>query len=782
MEDVMKNRHFLKALLMLALCLCMAFCFISCGSDDETGNGTPTTGGGNQNGGSGNNNGGNDTPAPVPVTPELTFAPSEDNTYYILASFGGVTSEVITVPATYSGLPVKEIGEKAFNGCTTVKTVVLPESIETIGDLAFANCSSLTSVNIPATVKSVGDDAFVNCDALTYTVEEGAKYLGNEANPYHVLVSATDKNITACKINAATVIIGKEAFLECEALTAVAIPDSVVLVDDKAFASCAKLSEVTLGNGVKSIGDYAFLYCSSLDEIVIPVSVKEIGAYAFSACSGLLTVDVTSAATIGEGAFSDCAALESAYLGNELTAIPKLAFSGCSALVVLDIPATVTSVGEGAFTACEGITYLKDGVFYVGEWVVACDINATSVSLLDGIVGVADKVFTKCASLKSVVIPDSVKYIGEDGFTKCPITDATMPISALSAVSKDNLKNLVLTSGEALADAAFAGYEKLETVSLPDTLMSYGSNVFSDCKELKYYEKDKDLYLGNADNNYLVLVKIGDNTITSFTALDGTRFIANNALFGCKELTTVKISDTVKGIGDSAFANCLKINSLDLGNGVETIGTSAFASVAITTLTIPDSVKTIGASAFSGIGITTLTIPDSVKTIGDGAFANCKELVNVDIRLGIEFVGINAFSGCDKLEYNEKDDTLYLGTASNDYIVLVKAKDVNVTSCVINKYTKVISTNAFLLCMSLKEIVLPESVQFINASAFSGAGLTTIYYTGDKAAFDAITVAETGNETFAKATVYFYSEEEPTEEGNFWHYVDGVAAKWEIAE
>ncbi len=99
------------------------------------------------------------------VEDDFVYTISEDGTYYILVEYKGTASEVV-VPSEYDNLPVKIIGEAAFQHKDSMKKVILPSTITEIRTYAFAHCYELTDVNIPSAVTHIGSCAFSDCFAL----------------------------------------------------------------------------------------------------------------------------------------------------------------------------------------------------------------------------------------------------------------------------------------------------------------------------------------------------------------------------------------------------------------------------------------------------------------------------------------------------------------------------------------------------------------------------------------------------------------------------------------
>ena len=569
---------------------------------------------------------------------------------------GGTTlgSYFYSMPCTFARLAtVTSIGNHAFESCSNLTNVIIPNSVTSIGSDAFKNCSNLTSMTIPNGVTSINDEFFSGCSNLTSVIiPNGATYIDSSVfSSCSALTSITIpgsvtsigydafsdcSNLTSVIIPNSVTSIGASAFRGCSSLTSMTIPDSVTYLGSDAFSDCSNLTSVTIPNSVTSISNSVFYNCSALTNVTIPNGVTRIGSSAFSGCSSLTSMTIPNGVTsISNDTFSRCSNLTSITIPDNITRIDSSAFRGCSSLTSMTIPDSVTYLGSDAFSSCSALTSITipGSVTSIGESAFSYCSNLTSVTIPNGVTSIGNHTFQLCSSLTSVIIPDSVTSIGYSAFYGCSsLTSITIPDSVTS-IGSDAFQNCsgltsvtIGNSVTSIGESAFQSCSSLTSIIIPDSVTSIGGEgAFRYCKSLTSIVIPDSVtsigYEAFYECSRLTSVTIG-NSVTS---------IGYSAFYGCSSLTSITIPDSVTSIGSDAFQNCSGLTSVTIGNSVTSIGESAFQSCSnLTSVTIPNGVTSIGWGAFSYCSaLTSITIPDSVTNIEGWAFSSCSNLISV---------------------------------------------------------------------------------------------------------------------------------------------------------
>lgn len=266
---------------------------------------------------------------------------------------------------------VTSIGNNAFEDCSALKKLDIPQSVTEIGSKAFRGCSALTSLALPETVNRIGNTAFQGCSNLeTINIPSGVKLI--EKDTFHGCEKLNDVTIPA-----GVTLIGNSAFKACKTFRNIEIPKGVTKIDYFAFEDCTQLETVGIPSTATNIRNFAFRNCPKLKSFVFPSGTTQIQPGVLSGCKNLESVTIPEEVTkIWGSAFYGCS-LNSVKLPSTLQTICKLAFYGCDQLSEITIPESVKLIEESAF---ESSTELKSVMLANGS-VPTIEKNAFSKSL-----------------------------------------------------------------------------------------------------------------------------------------------------------------------------------------------------------------------------------------------------------------------------------------------------------------------------------------------------------------------------------------------------------------
>lgn len=635
----------------------------------------------------------------------------------------------------------------AFDNCSMLSSIKLPETLSAMGDYSMRNCSGLSSFTIPRNLTEIGQYVFNGCSSITRieipaNVKNIKNYAFNKLSSLEELIFEQGSLLES---------IGSYAFDGCTNLLKLDLSGTkTTTIGDYAFRNCSSLSSVNISNNeLTDIKSYAFAGCSSISSIVVPPSVIRIGSSAFSGCSGLTEITLPFIGnSVSDVSYRSNAVLfgyifgSSSYTGG--TAVSQTYYSSSSSssttTITYYIPSSlstviITGASSGktvqgyAFINCTNVvpniilktsSGLEDYAFagYKGlktfefhetsgdlpKYMFYSDTGLTTVKFInpkESFTKLMDNMFNGCTALSDFVIPNTVKTIGQYVFKDCKsLADFVIP-----------------TTVEDVSSYAFQNCSGISKLVIPNSIKSIGIAAFGGCSGLNELTIPYVGATSNGEVSTLFGYIFGTTSYTGGTSVtQRTSSSANGTTYYIpSNLSKVILTGNI--LKDGAFYGCSMINSIDIPESIKIIPPYCFYGCSgLTSSPVKSTVTSIGAYSLYGCsGLESISIPESIQFIEEGSFANCSGLKQFVLPENLIGIKKDAFSGCSSLEQ-----------------IIIPSKVLT------------IEAGAFAKCTGLVNMTIPSNVIEIGLGAFSGCtnlAEITLPFIGSKA--NATTASET---------------------------------------
>ena len=538
---------------------------------------------------------------------------------------------------------VTVIGNSAFYGQNSLKTIKLPETLTNIEDYAFAS-SGLTTLTIPKNINKIGSGVFSGVQLWSITVDGNNTKYDSRNNCNAIIETATNKLIVGCaatEIPEGIAAIADLAFFQQSYLSSISFPTSLVSIGQDAFGYITELNEIEIPEQIKTIKNSAFAFMNlsvfkvhyqdpieitedvfngiqESAKLIVPDGTKSKYENAtgwnkfsqiieYSSYVSERTINVATA-----GSLPDLISDEEKYSIEELTLTGKLNGTDLEFLhqmTGLDAKTGAFTDGRLKFLDISDATIVEGGMpasqaNTIGKNTFHNGISLKFISLPKTLKSIEGNAFESCR-LTSIVIPKSVELLGSDVFYYCPLESISVEEGNPVFDSRENCNAVIETATNTLR----IGCRK--TV-IPNSVTSIGVTAFS-----------------------------GRRGLVSMPIPDGVTTIDNNAFWADDELTSVSIAKTVTNFGDAPYGGCANITSFTIDpenpnydsrnncNAIIETATNTLIQGFGTTI-IPDGIVTIARQAFrSQQNLTSINIPSSVTSIEAEAFLYCNNLLKV---------------------------------------------------------------------------------------------------------------------------------------------------------
>ena len=612
------------------------------------------------------------------VDPENQYYSSKDK--MLLSKDGrellyAIDTQSVTIP---DGVEV--IRRHAFNGRSSVKNVVLADTVSQMDPGIFYYCTNLENVNLGTQLTAIPDDSFSECNKLSSVV-----------------------------IPDTVISIGMRAFYETN-LTSVSLPSSVLSVDTYAFERCSSLVSMSAYGLDTNFRQSVFNQCNNLQSVFISSNLEYSGNSIFSECQHLYYVHMPNAVRIPNYMFSNCISLSSMPDCQNIHNIGEGAFTGTS----IQSARISCSVDVSAFNKCAQLKNVEIYDKYNGIF---------------SVVNIGENAFQNCDNLSAFSITKNTELCSYDEVRqKNGYPWGIIQTGALSASLIRSFSTL-------------AWYTDTTYISNILSICHFNQQQYNQNVQYVIQSGDIPLSIDVGNGNYVFLKKLMIGPMVSSIADSAFDLEYNNishsqlaeigfykhkwssdsedtlalkktgkrSFFGNSNLSSVQLPDEVTCINSKTFYNCTNLSSISLPSALTMFGSYIFKNDEL---------------------LSSIDVPASVKQIGKHTFENCPSLeyayFNGKSILQLSTMK-NSFWDLDynkiKCEYGMT--TVVYSDGSTKQFAIAKNippymfADSNIINIFVGEDIERIDDNAFINCSNLSSVSLWKNIKQISKLAFN---------------------------------------------------------------
>lgn len=324
---------------------------------------------------------------------------------------------------------------------------------------------------------------------------------------------------------------------------------------------------------------------------------------------------------------------------------------------------------------------------------------------------------------KKVVIKKGITRIGYGAFEELDtVKEVSIPETVKEienwAFARTGIKTI--TIGEHIK---YVGYDAFafcrSLVSVTWEAKDVAEEAFYGCKKLSEIKLGKNVKtIGSYAFN--------GTGIEEFEVPDNVNKVYSNAFRKCKKLKTLKLSKNMKVVPEYIAPKTPELKTIVVKEGTTTINKNAFTDSGAVEIKLPESIDDIKSYAFSGAeNVKSIMVPGKIKTIKDGTFKDCKKLEKVEIGNGVTSIGEEAFKGCKALK-----DVVIPNNVTN--IGYAAFENTGCEKVSIGNGVSFIDYWAFNNCNQLKTVSIGAKVGFVAENAFSNCNSLTVIAVDEK--------------------------------------------------